>query len=422
MLTVNWLFLDMNSYFASVEQQLRPELRGKPVAVVPVMTNRTCCIAASYEARAYGIRTGTNVGDARRACPQLRLVLAEHEKYIRIHHEIIAAVETVLPVEKACSIDEMVCRISPHQRLLADAVALAGRVKQAIYTQVGPYLRCSIGLAPNRFLAKVASNMQKPDGLTYITQNELPYKLYRLSLSDLPGIGRNMLVRLQNRGILNVRQLCSLSRTDMADTWQSVLGEQWWHWLRGEDSADVPTHRRTVSHSHVLAPEFRSDDGARGVFVRLIHKAANRLRRMSYWARKMQVGLSYSNGHPKWRTTAYLSRCQDTPAMLRAFEELWAARPVGGVPLKVSMVLLDLTSTANTPLPLFAEERRDLRATKAMDAINERIGSNSLYFASMHTAREQAPMRIAFTHIPDIVAESEGERKSNRLTRKPDLL
>ena len=105
-----------------------------------------------------------------------------------------------------------------------------------------------------------------------------------------------MLVRLQNRGILNVRQLCSLSVTDMADTWQSVLGEQWWHWLRGEDSTDVPTHRRTVSHSHVLAPEFRSDDGARGVLVRLIHKAASRLRRLGYWARRMQVGLSYTDG------------------------------------------------------------------------------------------------------------------------------
>lgn len=410
MLYVNWLFLDMNSFFASVEQQLHPELRGKPVAVVPVMTNRTCCIAASYEAREFGIRTGTNVGAARKACPHLRLVHANHENYIRIHHEIIAAVETVLPVEKVCSIDEMICRISPHQRQLDPAVALAGRVKQAIYSQIGPYLRCSIGLAPNRFLAKVASNMQKPDGLTYITRNELPYKLYRLSLRDLPGIGRNMFVRLQNRGILNVRQLCSLSRTEMADTWQSVLGEQWWHWLRGEDTTDVPTHRRTVSHSHVLAPEFRTSDGARGVLVRLIHKAASRLRRLGFWARKIHVGLSYTNGWPKWHAVAYLSRCQDTPAMLRAFDELWANRPSGGVPLKVSMVLLDLTSTANTPLPLFAEEQRNLRATKAMDAINEQVGPNSLYFASMHEAREQAPMRIAFTHIPDIAAESEGRR------------
>lgn len=408
MLSVNWLFLDMNSYFASVEQQLQPKLRGRPVAVVPVMTNRTCCIAASYEAREFGIRTGTNVGDALRACPQLQLVLAKHENYIRIHHEIIAAVETVIPVEKVCSIDEMVCRISPHQRMLSDAIPLAERVKQAIYTQVGPHLRCSIGLAPNRFLAKVASNMQKPDGLTYITRNELPCKLYRLSLGDLPGIGRGMLKRLQDNGILTVRQLCSLSRRSMSDVWQSVLGDEWWHWLRGEDYADVPTHRRTVGHSHVLAPEFRTDDGSRGVLVRLIHKAASRMRRLGYWARRMEVSLTYQNGWPKWRGVAYLSRCQDTPTMLRSFEELWAARPLGGIPLKVGIVLWDFASDVNTPLPLFAEERRNLRATRAMDAINERVGPNSVYFASMHEARQQAPMRIAFTHIPDIAAESEG--------------
>lgn len=410
MLNVHWLFLDMNSYFASVEQQVQPKLREKPVAVVPVMTDRTCCIAASYEAREFGIRTGTNVGDARRLCPHLRLVLAQHENYIRIHHQIIAAVETVLPVEKVCSIDEMVCRISPHQRSLDDAILLAGRVKQAIYTQVGPWLRCSIGLSTNRFLAKVASNMQKPDGLTYITRNELPYKLYRLSLSDLPGIGRGMLARLQNHGILTVRQLCSLSRDDMSDVWHSVLGEQWWCWLRGDDYADVPTHRRTVGHSHVLAPEFRSDLGARGVLVRLIHKAASRLRRLGYWARRMKLSLSYQYGWPKWQAAAYLSRCQDTPSMLRAFEELWSQRPPGGIPLKVGVVLWDFASDSNTALPLFPEERRDLRATKAMDAINERVGPNSVYFASMHEAREQAPMRIAFTHIPDITAESEGSR------------
>ncbi len=96
--------------------------------------------------------------------------------------------------------------------------------------------------------------------------------------------------------------------------------------------------------------------------------------------------------------------------MLRAFEELWSQRPAGGVPLKVGIVLWDLASNANTSLPLFAEEHRNLRATQAMDAINERVGPNAVYFASMHEAREQAPMRIAFTHIPDITAESEGKR------------
>ena len=409
MLSVDWLFLDMNSYFASAEQQAQPALRGRPVAVVPVMTDRTSCIAASYEARPFGIRTGTNVGEARRRCPQLRLVEARHELYIRTHKKIIDAVETVLPVERVCSIDEMVCLISPQHRPLARAIALAGEVKRAISQHVGPFLRCSIGLATNQFLAKVASNMQKPDGLVYLTREDLPHKLYKLSLGDLPGIGRNMLVRLQRHGVLSVQQLCGLSREELAEIWHSVVGAQWWDDLRGHQRTLVPTQRRSVSHSHVLAPKFRNDEGARGVMVRLIHKAAARLRHLGYWARRMKVGLSYTKGWPKWRAVLYLGRCQDTQTMLRQFEIAWAERPPGGTPLQVSMVLWDLTADANTSLPLFQEDVRNLWAARAMDAINMRLGPNSVYFASMHEARQQAPLRIAFTHIPDIVAE--GERR-----------
>lgn len=407
MLSVDWLFLDMNAYFASVEQQMRPSLRGRPIAVVPVMTHRTCCIAASYEARPYGVRTGTNVGEACKRCPELRLVEARHELYIRTHEQIIKAVETVLPVEKVCSIDEMVCRLSLHQRRVEDALLIGKEVKQAIAEQVGPYLRCSVGLANNAFLAKVATNLRKPDGLEAITKADLPHKLYRLQLSDLPGIGRGMLVRLERYGVRSVRQLCSLPREVMCDIWQSVLGDQWWHWLRGKEYTSSPTKRRSVSHSHVLGPKFRTDQGARSVMVRLIHKAAARLRRLGYLARRMKFYVAYTNNWPPWKTAFYLSHCQDTQTMLRAFEMAWANRPPGGTPLKAGVVLWDLTPEASTTLPLFEEDRRNVQAVRAMDAINERLGSNSIYFASMHDARQEAPMRIAFTHIPDIVAESE---------------
>ena len=407
MLYVDWLFLDMNAYFASVEQQLQPQLRGRPVAVVPVMTDRTCCIAASYEARQYGIRTGKNVGEARRCCPQLRLVEARHELYIRTHEQIVKAVETVLPVEKVCSIDEMVCKLSVHHRGIQKALAVGRAVKAAIAEQVGPYLRCSVGLAPNPFLAKVATNLEKPDGLVSITSADLPNKLCRLKLTDLPGIGRAMLARLNSYGVTSVRQLCGLSREHMIDVWQSVLGDQWWHWLRGKEFHQASTHRRSVSHSHVLGPKFRSDDGARSVLVRLIHKAAARLRRLGYWARRMKLSVKYTGGAPSWKTKLYLGWCQDTQSMLRAFESAWGNRPHGGTPLQVGVVLWDLRSQASASLPLFQEDQRNVRAAQAMDRINEQLGPNSVYFASLHDARQEAPMRIAFTHIPDVVAEGE---------------
>src|ERR1044071_3576907 len=162
---VNWLFLDMNSYFASVEQEVQPHLRGKPTAVVTVDADSTVCIAASYEAKAYGVSTGTALGEARRKCPDLNVVVARHEIHVDYHKRIQEAVEqNCLHVSKIISIDEMECRLTGRDRQISNAQELARQVKKAIYS-VGEMLHCSVGLAPNRFLAKVASNLQKPNGL-----------------------------------------------------------------------------------------------------------------------------------------------------------------------------------------------------------------------------------------------------------------
>src|SRR5215471_2964011 len=172
---VDWLFLDMNSYFASVEQEVQPQLRGKPTAVVTVDADSTVCIAASYEAKAFGVSTGTPLGEARKKCPTLNVVVARHELYIAYHEKIKAAVEdNCLHISKVVSVDEMECRLMGRERQPAIAQALARKVKQAIRS-VGETLRCSVGLAPNRFLAKVASNLQKPDGLVAILPSQLPH-------------------------------------------------------------------------------------------------------------------------------------------------------------------------------------------------------------------------------------------------------
>src|SRR5882672_282370 len=121
---VRWLYLDMNSFFASVEQEMDPALRGKPVAVVPVQTDTTCCIAVSYEGKAFGVKTGTNVGEAKKLCPQMRFIEGDHGNYIRYHNKIVEAVESCLPIESVCSIDEIACRLTGSQEELKAAEAL----------------------------------------------------------------------------------------------------------------------------------------------------------------------------------------------------------------------------------------------------------------------------------------------------------
>jgi len=143
---LRWLLVDLNSYFASVEQELRPELRGRPVAVVPVMADTTCAIAASYEAKVFGVRTGTRVGDAKRMCPGIVLVEARHDVYVDYHNRIVEAVERCVPVAAVLSIDEMASSLIGREQPLSAALDLVKRIKNSIRESVGSTLRCFVAI------------------------------------------------------------------------------------------------------------------------------------------------------------------------------------------------------------------------------------------------------------------------------------
>src|ERR1700730_14736245 len=147
---VHWLFLDLDSYFASCEQQARPDLRGKPIGVVPLMAETTCCLAASYQAKKYGVKTGTLVADARVLCPDITFVVARHDLYTLYHKTIVEAVDTCIPIDSILSIDEMICALTGSQRELPNALKLAEKIKTTLRERVGDILTCSIGLAANR--------------------------------------------------------------------------------------------------------------------------------------------------------------------------------------------------------------------------------------------------------------------------------
>ena len=176
------LFIDMNAFFASVEQQDKPHLRDKPVAVVPTNAETTSCIAACYRAKAHGVRTGTPVWQARKMCPELVCVVADHKRYVIVHNRIVAAVERVLPIESVRSIDEVACRLVGAERHPDAVIDLAHRIKRAIYELAGAYMHCSIGAGPNVMLAKVAADMRKPNGLTILSDDDVPRTISSSSL------------------------------------------------------------------------------------------------------------------------------------------------------------------------------------------------------------------------------------------------
>jgi DNA polymerase-4 len=419
---LNWLFVDMNSYFASVEQDARPELRGRPVGIVPMMADTTCCIAASYEAKAYGVKTGTIVADAKRMCPGLVLVEARHELYVEYHHRIVEAVESCLPVTAVLSIDEMVCRLMGRERPLLAALELGRRVKARILERVGPMMRSSVGLATNRYLAKVASDMEKPDGLVALPLDILPGALHQLTLRALPGIGARTEMRLDERGIRTMDDLLALDGEQAGQVWGSVLGERLRHWLQGEDFDMAETeHLKSLSHQHVLGPEMRTPEKAWAVAHKLLHKAAMRLRAADLWAGGigLAIGFAVPRGEKTpvsrfgvptrgWKGELRLNECQDNLTLIAALSRLWASRPSGPEfehPYFIGVHLNGLVPGRLHTLNLFDEtedEQNRSRLLAAMDALNNKYGLSTLAPATMLTAFKAAPTRIAFHTIPEL--------------------
>jgi DNA polymerase-4 len=419
---LNWLFVDLNSYFASVEQQVRPELRGRPLGVVPMLADTTVCIAASYEAKAFGVKTGTLVADAKRMCPELVLVEARHEIYVDYHHRVVEAVESCLPVTAVLSIDEMACRLMGRERPLLAALELGRKVKAAIRRKAGPALSSSVGLATNRYLAKVASDMEKPDGLVALPLDVLPGALGLLELRDLPGIGARTEKRLSEKGIQTVNQLLALECEQAGELWGSVWGERLWHWLRGEDFEMAETeHLKSLSHQHVLAPEMRTPDKAWAVAHKLLHKAAMRLRAGGLWA--SGIGLAVGFAGPKadrgpvstygvpskgWKAELKLMECQDNPTLIAALARLWASRPAGAQydhPYFIGVHLKGLVPDRLHSLNLFdgtEDDQSRARLLAVMDQLNNKYGISTLAPATMLTAYKSAPTRIAFHSIPEL--------------------
>ena len=394
-----YLFVDMNSYFASVEQQDRPYLRGLPTAVIPMDAPTTCCIAASYEAKYFGVKTGTGVREARELCPQLQLVIANPKRYVQYHHRIVEIVESCLPIAQVCSIDEMYGKLIGDECEPDKAKKIANRIKTRMWTQLGSVLRCSIGIAPNIWLAKVATDLQKPDGLTFVALRDLPGILFSLELTDLPGIAHGMERRLGQSGITTVEQLCALSVDQLAEIWGSrVMAQIWWHQLRGRDLPFRPMKRKTVGHSHVLPPTSRSDEASRSVMVRLIHKAASRMRRLGYHAGYLTAKVDHMDA-PGWSARGYLGICRDTLTMLHVFDKMWATKP-NGKPLRVGVVLTHLIPDQSAPHPLFAKPQALSCLSDAMDRLDAKYGHHTLYFGSMFGFADAAPARISFTQIP----------------------
>lgn len=410
-MALRYLFIDFDSFYASVEQESDPHLRGQPIAIVPsINVETTSCIAASYEAKHYGVKTGVPVRQARVLCPKIKFVQANHEKYVAIHNLITKTINEVIFVDEVLSIDEMYGRLPPKWQSPKIAIEKAEAIKASLKKAIGPCITASIGIAPNRFIAKLASKMKKPNGLMLIDHPQLPQALDSLDLSDITGIGARMLIRLKNQGILNVASLCQADRSTLHRIWGSIEGDRFWYALRGIALPEQGTNKRSFGHSHVLPPQLRTFHGAFSTLHRMLEKACHRLRMNNYFTGHLILHVKFGFEW-RWGQEVRCSPTQDTLTLARLMNMLWETRPsMAPNPTKVSVTLMGLIHAQNHTPSLFetSEEQQRAKLLQAIDQIKQRYGSRSIYYGTAMIAQktaEAAPMRIAFNHIPDLSIE-----------------
>lgn len=404
--TIERLYLDFDGFFASVEQQARPELRGRPVGIVPFTgTDRTCVIAASREAKAFGVKNVMNVAEARALCPDLMLVPQSPDLYRRAHNTLLAEIAAVIPIDAVKSIDELTCRMDAAQASAPQD--LARRIKSRIREHVGRFITCSIGFAANRQLAKMAGKMDKPDGVTVWAPEAMPAPLMALKLSDIPGVGGRMEARLSRAGIQDVPTLYATQPKQMRKLWGNVTGERLWYALHGYDVQVGETSRGMFGHGRILPPEGRTLAYARDMARLLLIKAARRLRRGGYYAEGLWVWMDTKDGN--WSHTRRLPVVQDDQAVLAALEAVWAqasAELPGRLRIfRIGVALCELSPADARQLDFLLDDdrvrQRWEKATIATDALNARYGATVVSLGMWKPPPGgHAGGKISYTRIP----------------------
>ncbi len=433
---LRWLFLDFDSYFAAVEQQENPRWRGRPLMVMPLNNAEvTMAIAVSKEAKRRGVKRGMNLREARALCPDIAVATARHEVYVRWHHRLMAEIERHVPIDLVHSIDELSARLGRGQGTPEPARTLARAIKAGIATNVGEALTCSIGLAPSRLLAKIAAELDKPDGLRVLMPQDLPDALLALELEDLPGISTGIARRLARAGVRDVAGLWRLSPRQARAVWGSVAGERFIRALHGEDVDPPPAGPpKSFGHGRVLGPEHAHVETAWPVACALLLKAATRLRRAEMVAREVILSVRWRSGVEEgaapaagrgprsaarigwrpadtgWRKVLPVAT-SDSFVLLRALEGLWralerAARNRRDPRLRnVHVHLARLSPETARQLDLFAQTdarwRERERLWAEIDRLNRRFGGRAVEPASLrHLDLAYLGAKIAFGRVP----------------------
>ncbi len=377
------LHIDMNAFFAAVEQQSNPALRGQPVAVVGSQ-QRTIILTASYEAREFGVKTGMTLFEARQKCPQLQLVAANNRLYTHVSAQIIRLFQDYTPLVEVFSIDEAFLDVSGSLQFFGSVERIAYLIKSRIKALFG--LTCSIGIAPNKLLAKLASDMQKPDGLTLIRPELVAEILEDLPIGELCGVGRKTERKLNRLGIYTCGQLGRFPVPRLKGRF-GIIGERLVLMGRGIDEAPVvPPEQedevKTVGHSMTLRQDIETREEITRFLLQLAEMVGRRARRYGVTGRTVTLTIRYADFSSFSRQQVQaeeIGRSEEIyRAALQILDNLLLTQPVRLLGVRLSQL-----QHRDRQLKLLPEERRRQQLTASLDQVNDRYGEFSVMSGSL---------------------------------------
>lgn len=392
----------MNAFFVSVEQQANPELRDKPIAVVG-SGGRTVVTTASYEARALGVKTGMAVWEARRCCPQITLVVGDNRKYTYTSCCIIEMMKDYTPLVEVFSIDEAFLDLTASLAIFGTPERIAYLLKARIRHSFG--LTCSIGIAPNKLLAKLASEMRKPDGLTVIAPEDVSRIMERLPVGELCGIGRKTGRQL---ALMSIRTCGELGRcaAERLTRKFGVLGPRLKEMGQGVDHSPVVPQEeadevKSVGHSMTLQRDISSLEDISRYLLQLSEMVGRRARRYRVSGTTVTLTVRFADFY------SGVSRQETLPGAISRSEELYRAAMnlldtvVLTQPVRLLGIRLSNLCYGADQLPLFPDERRKTALVAAMDCLNDRFGDFTVTFGSLLSAPEKGSHVISPAWRPE---------------------
>lgn len=395
------MHVDINSCFATIEQQANPLLRGKPVVVAAYTTNNGCVLTASKEAKLYGIKTGMRVRDAKYLYPRLIVLPSDPDKYRVVNQQLTELLMKYSPNISVESIDEMVLDLKDTPKLLRpdlnQMIDIAKEIKNRIKQEIGDWITVSIGIASNRYLAKVASGLEKPDGLRWITKETIVSILEKMKLEDLCGIKEGNARKLKSVGIYTPLEMFYADSNTLKRGFHSIIGRDWWQKIHGFDhSKNSGQVNKTFGQSYAMSKFLLPTDSCVWqILSQLVMKMGRRLRCDGSSSRGVAVSLLFED-HTHWHTQELQEESLFADTDL--YQKIW--RMLQNAPERAIRILAiscyQLHKDLYDQQSLLFDENKKRNLTRAIDAVQEKFGAFIITPARMIGMENRVMDRIAF--------------------------